>query len=239
MKNCMNKKKFTFDTTSILFLLFALVAILVLMFEVNQYVPDQGMDLKKASGGRSIGVMDSTYFNFPFYFSMHPPDSSWKIKILSQDTVIQYANYDLPLLPQVTWYVEMYRNINGAVPALVQTGILKWDHKVSSEDLAINFLSEILGMYETPGKNANILQRTITPAHHILQGAYWVTLLPESRENKLNLWVLCVLPRRNLTYILLCKTTEQDYPLFNKSFEKIVGHFEALSMLDKPADFQF
>ncbi|MBN2411057.1 hypothetical protein JXQ31_05140 [candidate division KSB1 bacterium] len=235
----MNKKKFSFDTSSILFLAFALVAILVLMFEVNQYVPDQGVDLKKAAGGRTIGVMDSTYFNFPFYFSMYTPDSSWTLKLLSQDTVIQYANYDLPLLPQVTWYVEMVRNMNGDIAALSQTGILKWDRKVDPVDMAINFLSEILDMYETPGKSANILQRTITPAHHILQGAYWVALLPESRENKLNLWVLCVLPRRNLTYIVLSKTTEKDYPLYNKSFEKIVGRFEALSMLDKSVDFQF
>ena len=235
----MNKKKFTFDTSSILFLVFALVAVLVLMFEVNQYVPDQRMDLKKAAGGKSIGVLDSTYFNFPFYFSLRAPDSSWVIKPLSQDTVIQYANYELPLLPQVTWFVEMSQNIENEVRALSQTGILKWDKKVNPEDLAINFLSEILGMYETPSKRANIIQRTITPAHHILQGAYWAVLLPESPENRLNLWVLSVLPRRNLNFIVLSKTSEKEYPVFVKSFERIVSHFEALSMLDKSVEYQF
>jgi len=235
----MNKKKFTFDTSSIFFLLFALVAVLVLIYEVNRYIPDQPMDLQKAAGGKAIGVMDSTYFNFPFYFSMRTPDSSWSIKPLSQDTVIQYANYELPLLPQVNWYVEMSKNIDGEVMALAQTGILKWEQKVNTEDLAISFLSEILGMYETPTQRANIIQRTVMPAHHILQGAFWATLLPASQENKLNLWVLSVLPRRNLTFIVLSKTSEKDYPVFVKSFERIVSRFEALSMMEKAVEFQF
>jgi len=235
----MNKKKFTFDTSSILFLVFALVAVFVLIFEVNHYIPDQVVDLKKAAGGETIGVLDSTYFNFPYYFSLRRPDSSWTIKLLSRDTVIYYANYELPLLPQVTWLVEISHTMEEEVNALSQTGLVKWNRKVNSEDLAINFLSEIIGMYETKDKRAQILQRTTIPAHHILQGAYWVALLPESKENKLNLWVLCVLPRRNLTYIILSKTSEKDYPVFSKSFERIVSHFEALSMLDRPVDFQF
>lgn len=234
------RKKRPFDKSSILFLVFALFAVLVLINEMNRYTPNPDGELKRLADGQRIGSLDSLYYNFPYYFSVKRPDSSWAIQPLPQDTLVNYVKETIPLLDQVAWFVQMTHDNSTMTPdAISRIGLLKWQDNVNAEDTAISIMAQALANYETRRERARILLKTTVPAHHLLQGAYWAVILPASQENKLNVWVLTVLPRRNLTYIILSQTTEPDYAMVNSSLEKIVTRFDVLSMLDYPADWKF
>ncbi|HPG40952.1 MAG TPA: hypothetical protein PLP19_17995 [bacterium] len=233
------RKKRPFDKSSILFLVFALFAVLVLINEMNRNVPNPDGELKRLADGDRIGELDSLYFNFPYYFSVKRPDSSWLIQVLPGDTTLNYVDEAQPLLDQVTWFAQMTHSGEQAPNAVSQIGVLKWQDSVRAEDKAITMMAQILAKYETPRARASILQETTQPAHHALQGVWWAVVLPPSKENTLNVWILSVLPRRNLTYIILSQTSEPEYAALKPGLEKIVSGFKTLSMLDYPAEWKF
>ncbi len=233
------RKKRSFDKSSVWFLVFALFAVLILINEMNRYTPNPDGALKRLADGQRIGVVDSLYYNFPFYFSAKGPDSSWNIQVLNADTTINYVDETLPLFDQVAWFVQFTHNDEPVPNAISKIGVLKWQDYVKSEDKAITLLAETLAKFENNRHRATIMQATTLPAHHALQGAWWAVMLPTSKENVLNVWITSVLPRRNLTYIILSQTDELHYDNFKPALEKVVSGFKILSMLDYPPEWKF
>ncbi len=233
------KKKNLLGTSTILMLAFVLVAITLLVFEMNRRIPKPDKDIKDIAGAERIGIADSVYFNRPYYFTLKRVVSDWDMHVLTKDSVFQYVETDRSLFGQINWLVEMDHVVNMDTLATSFTGILRWqDEQPDSKDLAISLLAEILEKYETNKERANILVPATLPAHHVLVGHYWAVVLPEKRVDK-NIWVLSVMPRRNVTYIVLNKTFESHYDEYKSVFQKINHGFRTLSMLDKDVDYTF
>ncbi len=233
------KKKNLLGASTILMLAFVLVAITLLVFEMNRRIPKPDKDIKDIAGSERIGIADSVYFNRPYYFTLKRVVDDWDMQVLTMDSVLQFVDTDRSLFDQINWVFEMDHVVNSDTLATSLTGILKWqDEQPDSKDLAISLLAEIFEKYETSKERANLLVPTTLPAHHVLVGYYWAVVLPEKRVEK-NVWVLSVMPRRNVTYIVLNRTNQDRYDNYKSVFQKINHGFRTLSMLDKDVDYTF
>ena len=232
-------RKKRFGPSAILMLAFVLVAIILLSLEMNRRIPAPDKDVREIAGDQRIGIADSVYFNRPFYFTLKRVAPGWDMQLLSTDTTFAPVNPDLPVFGQIHWLLQMSDTSATDTLAKTRVGVLKWQDTPDNKDVAIGLLSEILGKYETKQKRANILVPVSMPAHHILMGNYWAAVLPESKTLHNNVWVMSVMPRRNLTYIVLNQTREPLYSKYQSIFQKVNHGFRTLSMLDKDADYRF
>ena len=150
--------------------------------------------------------------------------------VLSRDTLLSAVDTTRALLSQISWLMRMDPAADFS-PTSAKIGIMKWPAPFVARDVTISFLAEMLAGYEIDNKRAEILLGTTVPAHHIMQGAYFVVKFPRI-ENSALVRIFCLLPRRNAAYIVQSETDEESYPLVRADLERIVARFRPLPMLE-------
>ena len=213
------------ELIAVALLIFTLAIVFIVLFQVKKYFPNFEQDIPTLPEGQKVGVLDSLYLNFEHYFSVKRPTTEWEFDILLKSAFPQKADTLSPILPQVEWLLRL-TNENQAE---TDFGIIEWPSKLLAKDVTTSILSELLRSYETPNQRARILVPLDSPAHRILQGAYTVVLFPEGRELSYPLWIISVLPRDSLGYIIISKTTEENYVVLKDDLEKMVSNFSAIS----------
>ncbi len=213
-----------FDIRAIVMSLFALVAIVAIMLQLQRTLPKTPHVVDELPHGQRIGIVDSSYVNLPFRFIWRTPNSRWRLHMLSRDTV---------LTPQpstrthISWLVDATRLRHSKMAAKTRVGVMLNRPGASAEDLVIDYLAGLLQEYER-GERATILQSPTTPAHAVLKGAWFAVILPKSADIAMPVWVVAFLPRGDKMFIIQSETTENDYPLLRKELEEIVQRFHPL-----------
>jgi hypothetical protein len=213
------------ELVSIVLLIFTLVIMLVVLSQIKKNMPESNNNIPALPEGQKVGILDSLYLNFQHYFSIKRPSQEWEFEKLQDLTVPQKADTLLPLYPQIDWLLKL-TNLRNAETAF---GVIEWPSRLLAKDVTTSILSELLQQYETFNQRARIIVPLDSPAHRVLQGAFTVVLFPENEKLKYPLWLIAVLPRDSLGYIIISKTTEKSYALVKDDFEKIISDFTAIS----------
>lgn len=219
------------EIMAIVMLIFTLAIILIILNIMRNNFPKLPQEPPQLASEQHVGILDSTYYNFNFYFSMQIPSASWEMKILSRDTSLVISDTTQPILPQVDWLLDMERNQDGKKLAIARAGIVEWPSEVKAKDMTIDVLAELLQKYETPQHRAKILTPVSTPAHRVMQGAFFVAVFPKHPDLPYPVWIVSLLPRGNLAYIIIGETTEEYYPMVRDDLQKIVSRFDPVSKL--------
>ncbi|NIA29235.1 MAG: hypothetical protein GWP06_04880 [Actinobacteria bacterium] len=218
---------------AIVMLVFTLAIVLIILIIMRNNFPKLPQKPPQLPAKQHVAILDSTYYNYNFYFSMQIPSTRWKMKILSRDTGLAIADTTQPILSQVKWLLDMERNQDGEKPAIARAGIFAWPAEVNAKDMTIDVLAELLKKYETPQHRAKILVPVSTPAHRIMQGAFFVAVFPKHPDLSYPVWIVSLLPRGNWAYIIIGETTEKYYPMVRDDLQKIVSRFEPISKLKR------
>jgi hypothetical protein len=101
----------------------------------------------------------------------------------------------------------------------------------SLRETTISLLAALLSEFEQDDDLARIVQPVTSPAHHLLGGFYFAVVLPQSSGEKCPVWAVSLLPRGELGYIVLLKTTEEAYGRTHKDLEDFMGGFKLISKI--------
>jgi len=217
------------EIISLLLLIFALSIIVVLLNEMRRNLPKTDQSVPTLPAGEKYGVVDTMYVDLAYYFSVPAPDSLWQISALSHDTSFQIMDTSKAILPQIPWAVRLTKMGESDTMAVLKIGAMKLLARIPDRELAITMLHELMLKYERNGRRIRIIRPVSQPAHHLLQGSYFVIVLPENARVSRPVFVVSVLPRGNLFYFIIATTSERDYPSVKDDLQKIVGSFRPLS----------
>ena len=224
--NKVYRKKGT-EWLALIFGAFALVIVLGLLCEMKRMLPDLSADHPSLPGDRMTGIMDSVYYHYPFHFALPLPAPGWQFVQVSDDTVVHPCDEGTALLPQVKWLADLER------PDLADArlGVLALGDSLTAKDLAISILDGMIDGAEDSNGRVSLLQPLSGPAHRILQGWYFALILPEPGSP---VWVVTVLPRGELIFILWCRTDEENYVRVREDCQALTSRFKPLLMSARP-----
>lgn len=214
------------DIRAIVMLLFGLVAVILIMLQLQQSTPKPPPELAKLEGQR-IGIVDSVYINRPFQFLLRMPNAQWHPSILTFDTTAAWLSDELPLQSQILWLLSMTRQQHNKTVAVARLGIVRVDAEPVAKELAIDYLAEIIANFEQNNERVRIVQQVQTPAHVVLKGAYFIVVLPDAAVD-MPVQIVALLPRNEFIYVISSETTEAAYPDYKNEIEEIVQRFYAL-----------
>ncbi|MBN1996989.1 hypothetical protein JW935_05510 [candidate division KSB1 bacterium] len=216
------RRKRPAQSTGIILLIFAFAVILGLLSTLrkNWSVLDQ------LPGEQQTGVADSVYVHQSSFLSVTAP-AGWLIHETG-DTTVATVDTNRTILPQITWLIDMVPPPNGA-PAKTRVGVLQWPVTAPARKIAIEILFEMLGLYEENGRRIRNVVPVTGPAHRILQGVYFVSVVPGDSVD-MPVRIFSVLPRQQFAYVISSRCREADYPFLKGHFEGIVKRFNPLPM---------
>jgi len=235
----MSRKKF--DSRAIIMSLFGLVAVILIMVQMQNLLPKPPAEMSQL-GNERIGIVDSVYINLPFHFMVKMPNHFWRLQHISRDTILTPLGDNVDVLDQMKWLVRASRevafirdttlaalpqNFDGSI-ALVQYGVFSNSFSSTATDMALNLLAEIIAKDETGGGRVRILQPVTSPAHSVLKGAYFAVVVPENTLLSMPVQILAILPRGDQFYCIKISTTEIAYPQLREEFEELVQRFNPL-----------
>ena len=218
------------DLRAIVMSLFALAAIIVIMLQLQRLAPKAPEVLEKLSSRTRIGVVDSSYINLPYAFIWTMPSNLWRLEILSSDTVLSPLVSDQAIEPQIHWLAAAQRRPETEIVAQCRIGVLSDSAHMPALDLALNLLSEVLQSLEGNSERATILQPVTSPAHQTLKGAYFIVVAPGVNSPVV---VRALLPRRDIIYVVECKTLQDDYQDVREELQEIIQRFYPLPALQQ------
>jgi len=188
------------DIRAIVMSLFALLAIVMIMLQLQKSMPKAPPVLEKMTAGQRIAVVDSSYIN------LLPP--------LLDDSA---------LFSEILWLVQAERRQNGESLLRARIGVFAHETDKTASDIAVSLLAERLADLEKGGARATILQPVSAPAHPLLKGAWFVLQGPDDAVNTVQLVV--VLPRRENRFILSCDSNTNTYNHYRDEIEVLVQRF--------------
>lgn len=215
-----------FDLRAIVFAIFALLAIVLIMIQLQKTKPQAPAVLEKLPIGERIAIVDSSYVNLPLLFIWTMPNKNWRLFMLSSDTLPAPGEKESSILGSIKWFARATRFLHSDSLAQARVGVLQNLQKKSSYDLAIDMLAELLYEYEGKGQRAAILQPVASPAHQILKGAYFVVATPADMGEQVHLFVF--LPRSKNIFVIHCNATKMNYDLLRPEWQTIVQRFYPL-----------
>jgi hypothetical protein len=219
--------------TTLLLLLFLLVAIWMLAKQVQKTLPDMSTDYPVFSSPVYLGVSDSTYYNYAFHVAEPAPGPDWSLTPLSQDTALRPLEYGESIWPQVTWLLRMDHQPDSLAQA--RLGVLPPQPDSVLKDLAITMLDERLQHHTGGPESIRILVPVTRPAHSLLQGYYAVAAF----SNPLPVvQVFSVVPRSDVLYVTVCTVDESDYPRFRDACRRVTSRLKPLLSSYWPATEQ-
>lgn len=222
-------KKRKVDVRAVIMLLFALIAVLLLMLQLQRMTPKPPEEFAKLANAR-FAVVDSTYINLPLQFSIKMPNRFWELSILTHDTLVPRFNTPRNMDAHILWLLSATRIAQEDTLAVCTIGVMRCETGLTAADLAINYLAEMISAYEQPGKRIHIVQPVSSPAHQLLKGAYFMINLSDFSGIKMPVWLVALLPRGERLYIIRSKTTEIFYPLVREELQEIVQRFHPLPL---------
>lgn len=220
------KRRNKLDTRAIVMMLFGLVAVVAIMVQMRNSLPQPPTEISQL-GQKRIGIVDSTFINLPYRFMIKMPDVSWQLEMLSQDTLLVPFQTDSPVNGQIRWLVKSERFDDTTLLATACIGILT-DSNMDVENLTITLLNELIEKFEKNGGRVRILQPASSPAHQTLKGYYFAIVCPDDAEVDMPVMVCALLLRGELVYVLQFFTTESTYPEIRQELEKFVQRFYPL-----------
>ncbi len=216
------KHKRPTQSTAIILLLFAFAVVLGLMAVLRS----SWTVLDQLPQHRQTGVVDSVYVHQSSFLSLTAPNG-WFIRETG-DTVLAVTDTLEKLLPQITWLVDVVPP-GRDVQAKTRVGALKWPETAPARKIGIQILVEMIELYEKDGQRIRIVTPITGPAHRILQGVYYVTVIPGDTV-KMPVRVLSVLPRQQFAYVIDSRCREADYAALKDELESIVKRVNPLPM---------
>jgi len=221
--------KRNFDLRAIVFALFALLAVLMIMIQLQKTRPKASGVLEKLPDGERIAIVDSSYINLPFSFTWTMPNKNWRLRVLSRDTVLAPYSAEMPAMQNIKWLAAATRFQNLDSLAFSLVGVFKNMQQESTYDLAVDLLAEEVQKIETQGHRATILQPVTAPAHQILKGAYFVVMQPAVPADRVHL--VALLPRAGNMFVLTCYATNKNYDLLRPEWQTLVQRFYPLPQI--------
>ena len=210
------------DIRAIVMSLFALLAIVMIMLQLQKSMPKAPPVLEKMTAGQRIAVVDSSYINLPLKFIWTMPNAFWRLSIISSDTLPPLLD-DSALFSEILWLVQAERRQNGESLLRARIGVFAHETDKTASDIAVSLLAERLADLEKGGARATILQPVSAPAHPLLKGAWFVLQGPDDAVNTVQLVV--VLPRRENRFILSCDSNTNSYNHYRDEIEVLVQRF--------------
>ncbi len=219
----------TDKTRQIVFLLFGLVAVIMIFLHLQRSQPQPPPELANMPPGQRIAIIDSTYINLPFLFSIRMPNSKWHLEKLSTDTLLSPFDSTQAIANQGIWVARALRLSNSDTAAITIFAVLDRPLNMDVRNMSINFLAEIIANYESEGRT-EVLQPVTEPAHAVLKGAYFAVELPESASN-FPVHVFALMPRKNMLYVIKSQTTAAHYDELYKELEHMVRNLKPIPSL--------
>ncbi|MBN1542482.1 hypothetical protein JW992_10080 [candidate division KSB1 bacterium] len=206
---------------------FALVVVLVLLLEMKKMVPDLPDEYPILPENHTVGIVDSVYYHYPFHFACPLPGPNWRFVSVSYDTILTPYQPHEAIVPQVNWLADLAR------PDLADAriGALQIGDVQEVKELAIGLLDEMIASAEKEGERVEILQPPTSPAHRILQGWYYALVLPQENSP---VWVVSVLPRGDLVFLIWCRTTDGNYVHVRDECQALTSRFRPLLLSARP-----
>ena len=216
----MSKAKF--EIQSVIVLLFALVVILAVLFQMQRILPQPPKILQHMPKDRRIAVVDSAYVHLPFRFLVHAPASDWMIEPIPHDTVLSIIQ-EQSLYSQISWLVMM-RPQSDNDSFRTRIGVLRvGDYPVM--EYAVELLDDLLKQYEKD-RRASVFQH-VSPVSHTLPGSYFAVKFPQSDD--LKVWIITCFKRGTLLYVIETRTTDRAYPNWRAVISSLPGRFVPIS----------
>ncbi len=219
----------TDKTRQIIFLLFGLLAVVLIFLQLQRTKPQPPAELAKLPPGKRIAVVDSSYINLPFLFSIRMPNSKWQLKMLSSDTLLTPFDSTKNIAEQTLSVARAIRLANSDTAALTTFAVMSRPVDVDIRDLSIDYLASLLQRYKSYGRS-EILKPVSEPAHSVLKGAYFAVRLPDAAD-EYPVRVYALLPRKNMIYLIQSKTSDSYYDELYTELEYLVRNIKAIPSL--------
>ncbi|MDZ7723957.1 MAG: hypothetical protein U5R06_14395 [candidate division KSB1 bacterium] len=210
------------EIQSVIVLLFALVVILAVLFQMQRILPQPPGILKRLPAGRRIAVVDSAYVNLPFRFLVHAPRSDWQIIPVDHDTLLAQTRADSGLYDEITWVAEMHPD-SKRDSLRTRIGVIHVPEKPVLE-YSITLLNDLLNRYET-AQRARVLQRA-TPVSHTLAGSYFAVQFPDTEPA---VWVVTCFQRSKSLYVVETRIADQAFASMRPLVVSLPKRFVAIS----------
>ncbi len=218
------------QTTTLLLLLFLLVAIWMLAKQVQNTLPDMSTDYPVFSAPIHLGIADSTYYNYAFHVAEPAPGPDWSVTSLSQETTLGPLDSGEPIWPQITWLLRMDHQPDSLAEA--RLGVLPPQPDSALKDLTITLLDERLQQHTGGPESIRILVPVTRPAHSLLQGYYTVAAFSNPCPV---VQVISVVPRSDVLYVTFCTVKESEYPRFRDACRRVTSRLKPLLSSYRPS----
>ncbi len=205
---------------NIVFMLFLLAFVFVMIYIIDQQrhrIPALHDVLDKFEG--SAKVINQTYYNRPFRFSLSVPDSSWEFTYIPEvDSSILYGSSDSE--PGI---VAEIQRIDAS--AILKIGIYRNEQGLNPESLAFRNLQQIQRQFKAMQETISVVADVTIAGSGDLTGAFFVLELPEKSHHPYPVWIHMDFKRDQLAYHLFCQVRQQDYEALRTNIENILKSF--------------
>jgi len=171
-----------------------------------------------------IKIIDNTYFNKQYHFSISLPNSDWELKFSDNIDTLRQQNVSQPLLDNINVMLEMYRRDGSDTLAVVQVGIIDLTEPRTPRSLAQQCLREIKSAVNLPDSVRVVKDVTLSAAGR-LRGAYYVIEFSENLKYDYPVWVAMFFVYNKLAYTVICQVRSEEYGFLRSDFESILKSF--------------
>ena len=219
-------RRSTDKTRQLVFLLFGLAAVILIFLQLRRTQPQPPPELAKLPKEQRIAIVDSTYINLPFLFSIRMPNRQRQLSLVRTDTVLSPFVPSQPIGPQLLTVARATRLDGMDTVAVTTFSLLARPKDKEMRDLGIEYLAEHLETYDTFART-EVMQQVSEPAHSVLKGSYFALLLPNA-ANRFRVRIVALLPRQGMIYVVQSKTTENAYSHLHQELEHMVRNFKPI-----------
>jgi len=194
------------------------VVILMFLFKLQRHIfPTFTNKLDQFE--EAAKVLDRTYYNKPFRFSISAPDSNWEF--------VYSATFDSSEIPnsQAGPIVTMYRLELDDTLSLVKIEIFQLSDIVSAQNLASLNLAQVKNQYMESDEDVRVVADVVTAGSGSMIGAYYVVELPSQNPHPFPIWVVMYSVRDELAYKISCQIKRDKYDSLRPALEDILKSF--------------
>ena len=222
----MDYRKPKTSLNNIFIMLAILVFVLILMFLFSKQklrFPTISSKLDEFKGDSA--VINGTYYNRPFLFSISAPDSNWKFVYDSNIDSTFYVNSSPGSRKAI---VTMNRLAKDDTIAVTTVELIQLSAQISPEKLAALNLAQIKNDYKENDEEVSVVADATAAGSGTLFGAFHVVELPQKTKHQYPVWVTMFVVRSELAYKILSRTKRNKYELLRSDLENILKSFRFL-----------
>ncbi len=212
--------------------LYIMLAELVLVLALMLFLLRLATNLGKTGSATGARANDPlAYHNDRFGFFLRAPDTTWKILAVQASDSLPAEEAFATLLEAAQFVVQMHKMQGDSLLASAEVGVLRPNPPRASHALAGLSFQQIQEHFQTTHDSALVIAPVTPVTSKIMDASFFVMELPNGATHtmpQLPVWVCTYVARREIVYVIVCKTRSEDYNRLREELEQVIAEFRVL-----------